>query len=96
MFIKLTKTDGLVLGIDTTDIKTVLGRPEGPSSITMKCGCGGYKPNGEIAQDVVHEVEDTPESVITRMNPINVYTGSRPARFTSEGGLGVPNVNQVQ
>lgn len=96
MFIKLTKTDGLILGIDTNDIKMVLGRPEGPSSLTMKCGCGGYKPNGEITQDVVHEVLDTPESVINQMKVISPIVGSRPIRYTSEGGLVVPNVNQVQ
>lgn len=63
MLIKLTKTDGNILGIESTEIRKVEGPASGPSLITMKCS-SAYRPNGELTEDVVYEVVESPDVVI--------------------------------
>jgi hypothetical protein len=81
MLIKLTKTDGSILGIESTEIKKVEGLPTGPSLVTMKCS-SVYRPNGELIEDTVYEVVETPDAVIKASTPLS-------ANFwrTSLGGI---------
>lgn len=72
MLIKLTKTNGNILGIESTEIKKVEGPIAGPSLVTMKCS-SVYRPNGELIEDTVYEVIETPDVVIKASSPVNSW-----------------------
>jgi hypothetical protein len=80
LFIRLTKTDGTVLGLDTVDFKKIEGKVEGPSTLTMKCGCVSYTPAGaERPPEVTYEVLETPDFILSKISSIPT---SRPSYFS--------------